>query len=99
MGRLNKLACSLIVLVFTMFQGSLVRCQGPSQTTLPIPASTTQTAKPPQAENRIRVQSNEVVVPVTVIDKSGDIVLDITQNDFHVFDNGMEQKITRWDLS
>src|ERR1700733_2661746 len=99
MGRLNKFAFSLIMLVCTMFQGSFVRGQGPNQTALPIPASTIQTAKPPQAKNPIRVQSSEVVVPVSVMDKSGENVLDLTQNDFHVFDNGVEQKITRWDLS
>jgi VWFA-related protein len=39
-----------------------------------------------------------VVVPVTVTDKNGELVLDLSQKDFHVFDNGVEQTIYRWDL-
>ena len=49
-------------------------------------------------QNKIRVQTNEVVAAVTVLDKHGDLVLDLAQNDFRVFDNGVEQTIDRWDL-
>lgn len=41
---------------------------------------------------------NEVIVPVTVTDEKGELVLDLTEKDFHVFDNGVEQKINHWDL-
>lgn len=49
--------------------------------------------KPP-----IRVITNDVSVPVTVTDQHGEMVLDLTQNDFHVFDDGVEQKIDHWEL-
>jgi VWFA-related protein len=52
----------------------------------------------PTAQNKIRVQTNEVVAAITVHDKRGNLVLDLAQTDFHVFDNGVEQKIDRWDL-
>lgn len=46
-----------------------------------------------QAPSPIRVQVNEVIVPVTVMDQQGRFVSDLTQNDFKVFDQGVEQKI------
>ena len=42
--------------------------------------------------------AEEVIAPVTVLDKRGGPVLDLTQKDFHVFDNGVEQTIDHWDL-
>ena len=41
---------------------------------------------------------NEVSAPVTVRDHSGEIVLDLSEQDFHVYDNGTEQKIDHFDL-
>src|ERR1700679_1541471 len=52
----------------------------------------------PSTNNEIRVSTDEVVVPVTVTDATGEFVLDLFQQDFHVFDNGVEQTIDRWDL-
>lgn len=51
-----------------------------------------------QKKNAIRVQVNEVTAPVTVRDPKGEMVLDLTQTSFHVFDNGVEQKIEHFDL-
>jgi VWFA-related protein len=48
-------------------------------------------AQQPQAP--IRVQVNEVVVPVTVIDEKGRFVSDLEQSDFKIFDQGKEQTI------
>ncbi len=41
---------------------------------------------------------NEVIVPVTVIDNKGELVLDLSQKDFQVFDKGAEQSIERFDV-
>lgn len=41
----------------------------------------------------IRVQVNEVIVPVTVTDAKGKFVSDLEQKDFRIFDEGKEQKI------
>ena len=46
----------------------------------------------------IRTSTNEVLVPVTVEDKRGELILDFPQNDFHVFDNGAEQPIDSCEL-
>jgi Ca-activated chloride channel homolog len=52
-------------------------------------------AQPPAANQppSIRVQVNEVIVPVTVTDEKGRFVSDLDQKDFHVFDEGKPQKI------
>jgi VWFA-related protein len=46
-----------------------------------------------QAPGPIRVHVNEVVVPVTVTDQQGRFVSNLTENDFKIFDQGVEQKI------
>jgi VWFA-related protein len=57
-----------------------------------------QTQAVPPSKSPIRVATNEVVVAATVTDPSGEFVLDLSQSDFHVFDDGVEQKIDHWDL-
>lgn len=51
-----------------------------------------------QTPARIRTHVNEVTVPVTVVDKRGELVLDLAQNDFHISDKGVEQAIDRFDV-
>jgi hypothetical protein len=51
----------------------------------------------PLANGQIRVATNEVIVPVTVTDASGEFVRDLSQKDFHAFDDGVEQTIDHWD--
>ena len=46
-----------------------------------------------QPQQPIRVQVNEVVVPVTVTDEKGRFVSDLEQSDFKLFDQGKEQTI------
>ena len=41
----------------------------------------------------IKVQVNEVIVPVTVTDEKGRFVNDLDEKDFSIFDEGKEQKI------
>jgi VWFA-related protein len=57
--------------------------------------------KPPTVEEKkrtIHVRVNEVTAPVTVRDASGEMLLDIPKESFHIFDNGVEQKIEHFDL-
>ncbi len=37
--------------------------------------------------------TNEVIVPVTALDSKGRFISDLVQSDFHIFDEGREQKI------
>jgi len=61
-----------------------------------------QPEPPPPAElqkRAIRARVNEVIAPVTVTDaKTGEEVLDLTKANFHVYDNGAEQKIEHFDM-
>jgi VWFA-related protein len=45
------------------------------------------------AQQPIRVQVNEVIVPVTVTDEKGKFVTNLEQRDFQIFDQGREQQI------
>lgn len=46
------------------------------------------------AKTDISVRVNEVIVPVTVTDDKGKFVSNLDAHDFHIFDEGKEQKIT-----
>ncbi len=52
----------------------------------------------PDAVQSIRVRTSEVTAPVTVRNKSGELVLSLSKKDFHIYDDGVEQKITHFDL-
>ena len=57
----------------------------------------TQSAPPaPQSDTRvmIRANANLVVLPVTVKDSSGNLVPDLTKEEFRVFDDNVEQKVS-----
>jgi Ca-activated chloride channel family protein len=75
----------------------------PSSTTTPAPstasAPSTATQTPPQgphsidAQNKIAVNSDLVVLPVTVKNQKGDLVPDLRESEFRIFDNDVEQSI------
>jgi VWFA-related protein len=48
---------------------------------------------PSDAQNKIRVNSDLVVLPVTVKDQFGDLVPDLQQPDFRIFDDNVEQSM------
>jgi len=76
------------------FAGASARAQGTPGPIAPKPGGTVQKAP----ENTIRVKVAEVNAPVAVHDGNGELVLDLQQKDFHVLDNGVEQKIDSFDL-
>ncbi len=47
---------------------------------------------------KIRIQSNLVTTPVTVIDYSGEFVYDLEEGDFEVLDNGVPQSLERFEV-
>src|ERR1700761_8705217 len=97
MGRLAKSVCPrLVVLSLTaLIAGSPAAESKREKSSIP----PSQTIEPPSANNEIRVRANEVVVPVSVTDRSGELVLDLAQKDFRVFDEGVAQTIVHFDLS
>jgi VWFA-related protein len=58
--------------------------------------STIATAE--QREHAIKVQVNEVLVPVTVLNSKGEMILDLAKDNFHVYDNGVEQIIEEFNI-
>jgi VWFA-related protein len=67
-----------------------------------IPQPGIEPEKPPPSaqtpKNAIRVQASEVVAPVVVTDKNGEMILNLRKQDFHVFDDGVEQPIEHFGL-
>lgn len=60
---------------------------------------------PPQRDEQeidpddvISVSTTEVLLPVTVRDRSGRLVVDLTRKDFRVFENGIEQSLSELSL-
>jgi VWFA-related protein len=51
-----------------------------------------------QLKHAIRVRVNQVTTPVIVRDASGEMVFDLKEPDFKVYDNGTEQKIDHFDV-
>jgi VWFA-related protein len=67
----------------------------------PKPGVQQQKKKPlpiPPQKQPIIVRTNLVTLPVAVADSSGQPVLNLTQKDFQIFDDGREQQITHFDL-
>jgi len=56
----------------------------------PAPTTEGQAASLPPS---IKVQVNEVIVPITVTDEKGRFVSDLDQKDFQIFDEGKQQQI------
>jgi Ca-activated chloride channel homolog len=50
-------------------------------------------AQPTDARSKIRVNSELVVLPVTVKDRFGELVPDLQKNEFRIFDDNIEQSI------
>jgi VWFA-related protein len=73
--------------------------QAPAGPLHPNPGAPPESPRPAQkVRAAVRVRVNLVNTPVTVSDDKGELVLDLTEKDFHVFDNGVEQQITHFDL-
>jgi VWFA-related protein len=85
MGR-TKLSCVLLVAPLLLFGREAF------QTTNAIPPNRTPLQSQDSRE-RIRVRTDLVVLSVTVRDRSGSLVSGLAQEDFHVFDDSIEQEI------
>jgi len=85
---------------------SLVLLSGPAwcQEAPPGPIHPRADAPPeqiPAAElqkRAIRSRVVEVIAPVSVLDPKGEMILSLTKENFHIYDNGVEQKIDHFDL-
>lgn len=93
MNCLRKIACFAAAILFCLI-GTPLLAQDPE----PKPA-TPPTPQEPQSDKQqgpapIRIVTNTVVVPVTVKDRSGNLVADLRKDEFRVFEDNVEQQIT-----
>jgi VWFA-related protein len=91
--RAEKYFAFLLVSILS-FAVSL-RSQAPAG---PLPPKPGAAIQQPKEKPQIRVKVELVNTPVTVRDAAGELVLDLSQRDFRVFDNGVEQRIEHFDL-
>jgi VWFA-related protein len=75
-------------------------CQGAAPGPITIEPGAQPEKSPPALPQKpsIRMRVTEVTTPVVVRDRSGSMVFNLAQKDFHVFDNGIEQRIQHFDL-
>lgn len=85
-------AAVMLLLVFA----SESFAQAPAGPLPPRPGAKVQSAPPDKAQ--IKVKVSLVSTPVTVRDKSGEMVMDLEKKDFRVFDNDVEQDVEDYDL-
>lgn len=78
----------LLVTAALLIVAAKVRAQTPSPE-----KAAAQLPNPGDAQNKIRVNSDLVILPVTVKNQFGDLVPDLEQSDFRVFDENVEQSI------
>jgi len=83
------------ILLLLLFAGAGF-AQAPPGPLPPKPGAKAQPAPPEKAQ--IRVKVSLVSAPVTVRDKSGEMVMDLEKKDFRVFDNAVEQSVEDYDL-
>jgi VWFA-related protein len=89
-----------MVLASAAFAASVWAQGAPAGPLRPKPGAQPEAPPPAELQKRaIRARVNEVTAPVTVTDpKTGEGVLNLTKENFHVYDNGAEQKIDHFDL-
>jgi len=91
---------TLCVLAFAAPAGRTARAQEGVAGTAPV-YSGPKKEEPRQAEPAqapaVRVQATLVTASVTVTDSSGQPLYDLTEDDFKVFDNGVQQKLQRFE--
>jgi VWFA-related protein len=88
--------CALLAVVLLAGSGALWG-QAPEGPMAPRPGLPVQQA-PPDVQAKLKVQVALVNMPVTVRNAKGEMVHDLDAKDFRITDNGVEQKISHFDL-
>src|ERR1700740_3500545 len=88
---------------FALLAGTYALAQAPSRPIFPTRGQAIQKTPQPAAQKpqdqSIRVRVDLVNAPVVVRDGKGELVLDLVEKDFHIFDNGVEQKLEGFDMA
>lgn len=98
MRRIAKLACSFLFLVGLVVISPAFGQSQPPDAQRAKPGTQSQQPPPlPQNQKPTRFIVNVVTLPVAVANHSGQAVLDLTQKDFQIFDDGKPQQISHFD--
>jgi VWFA-related protein len=81
---------------FRVFSKSLLLLL-PAVVALTVNGQTKPQPSPPPDDEVLRVTTNLVTVPVTVKDPKGKTLFDLRQQNFHLFEDGVEQQIVYFD--
>lgn len=91
--KMLPLVCGLLLTAVLTQLGA----QAPQSGTTPPASEQSPSATPPQSgQGKIVFKVNEVVVPVTVKDRSGSLVADLRRDEFRIFEDNIEQKLTHF---
>ena len=88
--KIGKTICTVFVCLLGC--APVIFGQAPEGPMTPAPGSRVQQAP------KIKVRSLLVSTPVTVRNVAGEMVNDLEARDFRITDNGVEQRITHFDL-
>jgi Ca-activated chloride channel family protein len=91
--KTRKLALALSLFLLTPL---LLAQEPPATTPAKPPAAAQAPSAPPtgQAPPTIKLYPTNVLVPVTVKDRNGNLVADLRKDEFRIFDDDVEQRIT-----
>ena len=93
------IALGIVLVALLAFQTSLSAQEVPAGTTQPTVGAKPDTmVTAERQEHAIKVNVNEVIVPVTVLNSKGEMIFDLAKNNFHIYDNGVEQTIEQFDI-
>jgi VWFA-related protein len=84
-----------LLILFSLTAATALRAQAPEG---PLPPRPGQTVQQAPAGAQVKVRVTLVNTPVTVRDAKGNLVDNLTANDFRITDNGVEQKISHFDF-
>src|ERR1700676_4028755 len=86
-----------LLLVVLLVETGVLRAQAPEGPMAPRPGQPVQQV-PPDVQSKLKVRVALVNMPVTVRNAKGDMVHDLDVKDFRITDNGVEQRISHFDL-
>lgn len=87
-----------ISMCFALCLGIFPAVQAQNPKASPTPAQTESRDREIDPDDVIKVDTAEVLLPVTVRDRSGKLVEGLTRNDFRVFEEGIEQPLSELSL-
>ena len=94
-----RITVRVVLVAWLAFGTSLFAQEVPAGTTQPTVGAKADTMVTAEGqEHAIKVNVNEVIVPVTVLNSKGEMIFDLAKNNFHIYDNGVEQTIEQFDI-